>query len=148
MKDEEVKEKVMTRQKALFLCNNNSCRSQMAEGFLRAEAPDSFEAFSAGSEPTHVHPMAIEVMREVGIDISGQRSKSVSVFDGWAFDYVITVCEGNACPFFAGEIGLSLAWSFEDPVGASGTDDEVLGVFRKVRGEIKDSVQRFVAQYG
>jgi len=92
--------------------------------------------------------MAIEVMREIGIDISGQRSKSISVFDGWTFDYVITVCEGNACPFFVGEIGLSLAWSFEDPAEVSGTDDEVLGVFRKVRDEIKDSMQRFVAQYG
>jgi len=130
------------------MCSNNSCRSQMAEGFLRSLAPESFEAFSAGSEPTHVHPMAIRVMSEVEIDISGQRSKSVSVFDGWSFDFVITVCEGDACPFFTGEIGLSLAWSFEDPASASGTDDEVLGVFRKVRDEIKDSVQRFIAQCG
>lgn len=139
---------MMTRQRVLFMCSNNSCRSQMAEGFLRSLAPESFEAFSAGSEPTHVHPMAIRVMSEVEIDISGQRSKSVSVFDGWSFDFVITVCEGDACPFFTGEIGLSLAWSFEDPASASGTDDEVLGVFRKVRDEIKDSVQRFIAQCG
>jgi arsenate reductase len=119
----------------------------MAEGFLRAFAADSFEAFSAGSEPTDVHPMAIEVMQEVGIDISGQRSKSISIFDGWSFDFVITVCEGDACPFFDGEIGTSLAWSFEDPAEASGTEDEILGVFREVRDDIKDSVQRFVAEY-
>ena len=147
-KDGAVKGKVMARQRVLFLCNNNACRSQMAEGFLRSLAPESFEAFSAGSEPTHVHPLAIDVMREVGIDISGQRSKNISIFDGGSFDFVITVCEGDACPFFVGEIGLSLAWSFEDPAGASGTDDEVLGVFRKVRDEIKDSIQRFISQYG
>lgn len=138
----------MNMQKVLFLCNHNSCRSQIAEGFLRSLAPGSFEAFSAGSEPTYVHPMAIEVMREVGIDISGQRSKSVSIFEGGSFDFVITVCQGDACPFFAGEIGVSLAWSFEDPAEASETDDEVFVVFRKVRGEIKDSIQRFVEQYG
>lgn len=135
-------------QKVLFLCKNNSCRSQMAEGILRSLAPESFEAFSAGSEPTCVHPMAIDVMRELGIDISGQRSKSVSVFEGGSFDFVITVCGGDACPFFTGEIGLSVDWSFEDPAEASGTDDEVLGVFRKVRDEIVDGVQRFIAEYG
>lgn len=139
---------MVTRQKVLFLCNNNSCRSQMAEGFLRAKAPDSFEAFSAGSEPTCVHPVAIEVMREVGINISGQRSKSVSVFDGWSFDFVITVCEGQGCPFFTGEIGMRLAWSFEDPASISGTDDAVLGVFRRVRDDIQDSIQHFVEEYG
>lgn len=139
---------MMTRQKVLFLCSNNSCRSQMAEGFLRSLAQEPFEAFSAGAEPTYVHPMAIRVMSEVGIDISSQRSKSISVYDGWSFDFVITVCEGDACPFFPGEIGMSLAWSFEDPAEASGTDEEILGVFRKVRDEIKDSIQRFIAQYG
>lgn len=139
---------MVNMQKVLFLCNHNSCRSQMAEGFLRSLAPELFEAFSAGSEPTYVHPMAIEVMQEVGIDISGQRSKSVSIFEGVSFDFVITVCQGDACPFFAGEIGVSLAWGFEDPAEASETDDEVFAVFRKVRGEIKDSIQRFVAQYG
>ena len=138
----------MVRRTVLFLCTNNSCRSQMAEGFLRALASESFEAFSAGSEPTRVHPMAIEVMRDVGIDISGQRSKSISVFDGSAFDYVITVCKGDTCPFFAGEVGERLAWSFEDPAEASGTDEEVLIVFRKVRDDIKDSIQRFIAENG
>ena len=134
--------------KVLFLCEANSCRSQMAEGFLRAAAAESFDAFSAGSKPTYVHPLAIKVMREVGVDISEQRSKSISVFDGWSFDFVITVCKGEACPFFTGEIGMRLAWSFEDPAQASGTDDEVLAVFRKVRDDIRGSVQRFVVEYG
>ncbi|MBU4359104.1 MAG: arsenate reductase ArsC [Actinobacteria bacterium] len=138
----------MTRQRVLFLCNNNSCRSQMVEGFLRSLAPESFEAFSAGSEPTYVHPVAIKVMREVGIDISDQLSKAISVFEGWAFDFVIAVCEGDACPFFIGESSMRLSWSFEDPASVSGTEDEVLGVFRRVRDDIKDSIQRFIAQYG
>lgn len=136
------------KSRVLFLCIANSCRSQMAEGFLRVAAAGSFEVFSAGSEPTNVHPMAIEVMREVGIDISEQRSKSVSVFDGLPFDFVITVCEGEACPFFIGETGMKLTWSLEDPAQASGTDDEILAVFRKVRDDIEDSVKRFVAEYG
>jgi len=134
--------------RVLFLCKANSCRSQMAEGFLRATAAESFEAFSAGSEPTHVHPMATKVMSEVGIDISGQQSKGVSAFDDWSFDFVITVCEGEACPFFAGEVGMRLAWGFEDPAEACGTRDEVLEVFRRIRDEIKDSIQSLVAQYG
>jgi len=138
----------MIRQKVLFLCNNNSCRSQMAEGLLRAAAAESFEAFSAGSEPTYVHPMAIKVMREIGIDISKQQSKSLSIFDGWLFDFVITVCKGDSCPFFAGKAGMSLAWNFDDPASVSGTEEAVLGVFRRVRDDIQDSIQRFVAQYG
>jgi len=136
----------MARQKVLFLCNNNSCRSQIAEGFLRSLAPESFEAFSAGSEPTHVHPMAMKVMSEVGIDISGQRSKSISVFDGREFDFVITVCKEDACPVFTGNAGERLAWSFEDPAAAAGTDEEVLGVFRRVRDEIEESIRRFITE--
>lgn len=134
--------------RVLFLCTANSCRSQMAEGFLRSAAAESFDAFSAGSEPTYVHPLAIKVMREVGIDISGQRSKSISEFEGGAFDFVITVCEGDACPFFNGETRMRLAWGFEDPADASGTQDEVLIVFRRVRDDIKDSIQLFIAEYG
>jgi arsenate reductase (thioredoxin) len=136
----------MARRKVLFLCRGNSCRSQMAEGFLCSLAQDSFEAFSAGSEPTHVHPMAIEVMREVGIDISGQQSKSISVFEGSSFDFVITVCKEDACPVFAGDAGERLTWSFEDPAEASGTDDEALGVFRKVRDDIEESIGRFLTE--
>ena len=139
---------MITRQKVLFLCKNNSCRSQMAEGFLRSTTPESFDAFSAGSDSTYVHPTAMKVMSDVGIDISGQRSKSISVFDGWSFDFVITVCEGEACPFFTGGIGMRMAWSFDDPAAALGTNDEVLKEFRKVRDKIRDSIQLFVAQYG
>lgn len=134
--------------RVLFLCIANSCRSQMAEGFLRSLASDDFEAFSAGSEPTRVHPMAIRVMDEIGIDISGQQSKSISVFDGCSFDFVITVCEGDACPFFTGEVGTRLAWSFEDPAAVSGTDKDVLGVFRRVRDEIEARIMRFISEYG
>lgn len=134
--------------RVLFLCTANSCRSQMAEGFLRASAEGSFEVFSAGSEPTYVHPMAIQVMREVGIDIAGQRSKSVSTFISWPFDFVITVCNGEACPFFPGETGIRLAWSFEDPAAVSGTDKDVLGVFRRVRDEIEARIMHFISEYG
>jgi len=137
----------MTRQRVLFLCVNNSCRSQMAEGLLRSLASFDFEAFSAGSEPTRVHPLALRVMNEIGIDVSGQRSKSISEFDGWAFDFVITVCEGDACPLFTGQTRARLTWSFDDPAAASGKPDEVVIVFRRVRDEIKDCIQSFVTEY-
>ena len=120
----------------------------MAEGFLGADAAGLFEAFSAGSEPTRVHPMAIEVMREVGIDISGQQSKSISVFEGNSFDFVITVCKEDACPIFEGDAGERLAWSFEDPAAVSGTEEDILGVFQRVRDEIETSISRFIKDYG
>ncbi len=93
------------RRKVLFLCGENSCRSQMAEGFLRSMAGEAFEACSAGSHATSVNPLAVAVMEEAGVDISAQRSKPVSEFDGWEFDFVITVCAEGApesCPVFAG----------------------------------------------
>jgi arsenate reductase len=92
--------------------------------------------------------MAIQVMREVGIDISRQQSKSVSAFTSWSFDFVITVCDGEACPFFQGETGIRLAWSFEDPAAVSGTDKDILGVFRRVRDEIEARIMRFITEYG
>ena len=119
----------------------------MAEGFLRSLAPESFEAFSAGSEPTRVHPLAIEVMNEVGIDISGKHSKSVSEFDGQEFDFVITVCKQDACPIFTGNARERLAWSFEDPAAASGTEKDILRVFRQVRDEIETSLSGFIKDY-
>jgi len=131
----------------LFLCRANSCRSQMAEGFLRSLTRESFEAFSAGSEPTRVHPLAIRVMNEVRIDISGQHSKIVSEFEGSSFDFVITVCKEDACPIFAGDAGKRLAWSFEDPAAASGTEEDILGVFRRVRDEIEASIWGFIKDY-
>jgi arsenate reductase len=92
--------------------------------------------------------MAVEVMGEIGVNISGQRSKSLSEFKDQTFDFVITVCGGDACPFFEGETRTRLAWSFEDPASATGTECEILGAFRGVRDEIRYSVQRFVAEYG
>lgn len=132
--------------RVLFLCRANACRSQMAEGLLRHLATDSYEAFSAGSEPTRVHPLAVRVMGEVGIDISGHRSKSVREFDGQKFDFVITVCREDECPLFAGKAGERLAWGFDDPASATGTDEEVLCVFRRVRDEIGDRVRIFRAE--
>ncbi len=113
---------------------------------MRNLAPESFQAFSAGSEPTRVHPLALKVMNEVGIDISGQHSKSVSEFDDQEFAFVITVCKHDACPIFAGNARERLAWSFDDPAAINGTDEEVLGLFRKVRDEIETQVRRFLAE--
>ena len=126
--------------RVLFLCSHNSARSQMAEGFLRALAPDRFVVQSAGTKATRVHPLAIAAMREVGIDISGQRSKSVDeVGEGW--DVVVTVCDSH-CPV-PPRSGLKLSWRFPDPSVATGTDDEKLQAFRRVRDGIKKRVALF-----
>jgi len=123
----------------LILCTGNSCRSQMAEGVLRAAAGDLLEVASAGSQPSgYVHPMAVEVMREIGIDISAQRSKSVREFLNRPVETVITVC-GNAdqaCPSFPGKVNRH-HWPFDDPAHATGTEDEIRAVFRRVRDEIR-----------
>ncbi len=123
----------------LVLCTGNSCRSHLAEGLLRAAAGDLFEVVSAGSKPAgYVHPLAIEVMKEIGIDISGHRSKHMSEFMERDVETVITVC-GNAdqaCPIFPGQVNRH-HWPFEDPAHAKGTEDEVCEVFRRVRNEIR-----------
>jgi len=131
--------------KALFLCTGNSCRSQMAEGFLRHMAGDKFEVFSAGVKPTTVNPLAIKVMAEVGVDISKYRSKSAMEFSGQNFDYVITVCDNakQTCPIFPGKYE-KIHWSLEDPACAQGTEEEKLMVFRKIRNQIKDNILRFL----
>jgi arsenate reductase (thioredoxin) len=128
--------------RVLFLCTHNSARSQMAEGLLRDLAGDQFEPFSAGTEATHVRPLAIRAMEEIGVDISGQESKTLDRYFDQPFDYVITVCDdaNEACPFFPGAQS-RLHWSFEDPSRAEGSDEERLEVFRRVRDEIKDRVQ-------
>lgn len=110
----------MNRKRVLFLCTGNSCRSQMAEGFLRHMAGDKFEVFSAGVKPTQVNPLAIKVMAEAGVDISKHRSKSVIKFLGKNFDYVITVCDNakQTCPVFPGEHE-KIHWDLEDPVRQS-----------------------------
>jgi arsenate reductase len=130
----------------LFLCVHNSARSQMAEGLLRDRAGDRFEAFSAGNEATEVRPLAITAMAELGIDISGQRSKSTADLGGRRFDYVITVCDDakEACPYYP-NAAHQVHWRFDDPSAATGTEDERLAVFRRVRDEIAASIDEFVS---
>jgi arsenate reductase len=115
----------------------------MAEGLLRHLAGDRFEAHSAGTEATHVRPLAIRAMEEVGVDISGQESKTLDRYLEEAFDYVITVCDeaNEACPFFAGAKN-RLHWSFADPSQATGSEEERLAVFRRVRDEIRERIEQ------
>ena len=128
--------------RVLFLCTQNSARSQMAEGMLRHLGGERFEVKSAGTDATHVRPLAIRAMDEIGIDISGQESKTLERYLEESFDYVITVCDdaNEACPFFPGAAN-RLHWSFEDPSRARGSEEEQLAVFRSVRERIKDRVQ-------
>jgi arsenate reductase (thioredoxin) len=131
------------RARVLFLCTHNSARSQMAEGLLRQLAGNRFEAHSAGTEATHVRPLAVRAMDEVGVDISGQESKTLERYLGQPFDYVITVCDdaNEACPVFAGAKS-RLHWSFEDPSRAEGSEEERLAVFRSVRDRIGERIER------
>jgi len=126
------------RERVLILCTGNSARSQMAEGLLRALAGERFEVHSAGTRPSSVRPEAVEAMREVGIDISGQRSKSVDEFAGQEFDHVLTVCDRarESCPVFAGRARRA-HWSFDDPAAVEGEWEERLAAFRRVREEIR-----------
>jgi len=136
---------VMNKKRVLFLCTGNSCRSHMAEGFLRSLAGDQFEVFSAGTKPAgHVHPLAIEAMREAGVDISKHESKSLDMFAGQKFDYVITVCDNahEVCPHFPGAVR-QLHWSFDDPAQAQGNAEQKRRVFRRVRDEIHHRLRRF-----
>ena len=133
----------MTR--ILILCTGNSCRSQMAEGFLKSFDP-FLEVYSAGTKPSaQVHPMAIQVMKEAGIDISDGHPKDVNQFIDYPFDYVITVCDHakETCPVFTGEVNERLHIGFEDPAEATGSEEEILSVFRKVRDEIKKDFYQF-----
>jgi arsenate reductase len=137
------------KRRVLFLCTDNSCRSQMAEGLLRALAGDDFEAHSAGAVVFSVHPVAEKVMGEIGIDISGHRSKFVKEYSTEKFDYVITVCGEHpekVCPIFPGPAKHRLHWNFIDPVEAVGNDEERLTVFRQVRDEIKATLEEFVQE--
>lgn len=125
--------------KFLILCTGNSCRSHLAEGLLRSLAPDLFEVFSAGSAPAgYVHPIAIEVMAEIGIDISQHESKHLDQFLDQGISTVVTVC-GNAdqaCPTFPGQVN-RYHWPFPDPAHATGSEEEVRAVFRRVRDDIR-----------
>ena len=131
----------------LILCTGNSCRSHLAEGLLRAAAGDLFAVHSAGSKPAgYVHPLAIRVMQEIGIDISGHRSKSMTEFLTTPIETVITVCgvADQACPVFPGQVNRH-HWPFDDPAHAVGTDEEKLAVFRRVRNEIRRTLDAYVA---
>ncbi|MFA5263879.1 MAG: arsenate reductase ArsC [Opitutaceae bacterium] len=131
--------------KVLILCTGNSCRSHLAEGILRAEAGDMFDVASAGSKPAgYVHPLAIAAMKEIGIDISGHRSKHLSEFLQAKVETVITVCDNldQACPIFPGQVNRH-HWPFEDPAQAVGTDEEKMAVFRRVRDEIRRTFRAY-----
>jgi arsenate reductase len=139
----------MTKIGVLVLCTGNSARSQMGEGLFRAEGGPGVEVFSAGVKPSSVRPEAIAVMREIGIDISGQRSKSVDEFAGLRFDYVVTVCDNarDACPVFPGGTA-RLHWSLEDPAAVEGGETERLEAFRRVRDELRERIRAFLAKVG
>ena len=133
------------KQRVLFLCIHNSARSQMAEGALRSLAGDRYEVFSAGIEAGTVRPEAVAVMREIGIDISGQRSKKVDELAGRPFDLVITTCDEarEACPMFPGA-KRTLHWSFPDPAAAVGSESDRLAAFRRVRDGLRAEIARLI----
>jgi arsenate reductase (thioredoxin) len=138
-----IEESVTVKPKrVLILCTGNSARSQMTEGLLRAQCGHEFEVFSAGTAPSRVNPLAIEAMREVGIDISAQRSKSVEEFIGQAFDYVITVCDQakESCPIFPGK-AQCIHWSIDDPAAAEGDEAARLTAFRRARDTLREHLQ-------
>ena len=130
--------------KILVLCTGNSARSQMGEGLFRAEGGGGFEVFSAGTKPSSVRPEAIAVMKEIGIDISGQRSKSVDEFSGQSIDYVVTVCDNarDNCPVFPTG-SERIHWSFGDPAAVQGSEQERLAAFRRTRDQIHERVRAF-----
>ncbi len=134
------------RIRVLFVCTGNSCRSQIAEGLLKHHGNDKYEVYSAGLKPSHVHPLAIKVMDESGIDITSQYSKTVNVFLDQEFSYVVTVCGGakEHCPSFQGK-HVTLHWNIDDPATAKGTEEEMLKVFRNVREKILEEVNRFIS---
>lgn len=134
----------MNKKNVLILCTANSARSQMAEGLLRHDHRDKFNVASAGTKATRVRPEAIQVMQEIGIDISGHRSKVVDEFAPESFDYVLTVCDNakESCPIFPGH-GNRLHHSFEDPAAVEGSEEERLAAFREVRDQIRDYFRRF-----
>jgi arsenate reductase len=132
------------KKRVLFLCTANSCRSQMAEGIINHFFRDKIAAFSAGTEASYVHPTAIEVMKEISIDISRHQSKNLTAFDGQSFDYVITLCgsANEACPLYIGATKKTHI-GFDDPAKARGTKEEILKEFRRVRDEIKEKLTVF-----
>lgn len=135
--------------RVLILCTGNCVRSQMAEGLLRQLGGNAYEAYSAGSKPSgYVSPLAIEAMSRIGIDISAQRSKSVSEFEGQRFDTVITVCDSAAqeCPVFAGAPE-RIHWSILDPSNASGSHEERLATFCSIRDDLASRLNEFISSH-
>jgi arsenate reductase len=140
--------KPKTKYKVLFLCTGNQARSQMAEALLTARAGSDFEVMSAGSAPMPaVHPLAVRVISERGIDISAAAPKDVARFTQVPFDYVITLCDKarDVCPLFPGD-GEKIHWSIPDPAAAAGTDEDKLEAFRAARGDIERRIDRFVEE--
>lgn len=138
----------MASKKVLFLCTGNSCRSQMAEGWLRHLAGERYEALSAGTDPQGLNPLAVKVMAEAGVDISGQRSKSVDEFLGRDLDLLITVCGGaqESCPMFIGKVRERRHWPLPDPAQAAGTPAEILNVFRRARDDIRRRIEEMLSE--
>jgi arsenate reductase (thioredoxin) len=134
----------LTTKKILVLCTGNSARSQMGEGLFRAEGGEGFEVFSAGTRPTSVRPEAVAVMQEIGIDLSGHRSKSIDEFSGQPMDYVVTVCDHarDVCPLFPAATE-RIHWSLEDPAAVQGSDAERLEAFRRIRDQLRERVKGF-----
>lgn len=134
--------------RVLFLCTHNSSRSQMAEGLLRARGGEAYQVFSAGTQPRHVHPLAIQAMTELGIDLSSHWSKEIASFDEQPpMDLVVTVCDEAAetCPYFP-RTRRQEHWGFPDPSAATGTEEERLAVFRQVRDAINERISLFLEQ--
>ena len=137
----------MNKKRVLVLCTGNSARSQMGEGLFRAEGGEEYEVFSAGTKPSHFRPEAIAVMHEIGVDISGHRSKSVDEFTDQSFDYIVTVCDNarDICPIFQGG-GERIHWSFEDPAAVEGGEEERRAAFRRIRDQIHGRVKTFFSE--
>ena len=138
----------MSKPRVLIVCTGNAARSQMAEGLLRNDASDRFEVLSAGIYPSYVRQLAIEAMRELNIDISGQRSKSVEEFVDQDIDYVITVCDhaNEVCPTFPARTK-RIHWSIPDPVSVWGDDEAQLQAFRAARDDIRERLQKFAKEH-
>jgi len=141
----------MTKPAVLFICTNNSARSQMAEAFLKKRAGAQFDAYSAGMEPKGIHPLAVRVMREIGIDLSGHRSKPLRQFTGkLVFGFVIFVCQGAelTCPTTWPGAFNRLEWPFEDPAACGGSEEERLQKFREVRDQIDQKIADWLGAAG
>lgn len=142
-----IQERDVKKKRVLFLCTHNSCRSQMAEGIVNADLGDRFEAFSAGTVATRVNPLAVKVLAEIGIDISGHRSKALERFAAERFDYVITLC-GSAneeCPLFFGGVQ-RVHLGFDDPSQLPGEPEEVLPEYRRVRDRIRKEIAAYLCK--